>query len=112
VNVRMRSSLAHQGRLPAFVYARHNHLLLNKEIIRQGHWHTYPQYLFDGPARVTVDTVEWQGSVRLSEIGRHHSAVCHGAGARARDDGGDGARRVCRVRSITTEGRSPTGYPT
>ena len=44
MNVRTRSSLAHQGRLPAFVYARHDHLLLNKEIIRQGYWHTLVQF--------------------------------------------------------------------
>jgi hypothetical protein len=44
------------------------------------------------PARVHTD--DWRGYDRLAEAGHPRSSVCHGAGAWARDDDGDGVREV------------------
>ena len=39
------------GRLLAYVFRRSDHLLVNKEIIRQGYGHAYTKYPFE-PARM------------------------------------------------------------
>lgn len=41
-----------------------------------------------------VNTDEWSGYERLSELGRGHATVCHALGEGARDDDGDGIREV------------------
>ena len=42
----------------------------------------------------TLNTDEWRAYGRVSELGRGHVTVNHGAGEWARDDDGDGVREV------------------
>jgi transposase-like protein len=41
-----------------------------------------------------LNTDEWRAYGRVSELGRGHATVNHGAGEWARDDDGDGVREV------------------
>ena len=42
----------------------------------------------------TLNTDEWRAYARVTELGRCHATVNHGAGEWARDDDGDGVREV------------------
>ena len=42
----------------------------------------------------TLNTDEWRGYARVTELDRGHATVNHGAGEWARDDDGDGVREV------------------